>query len=558
MAATTSSDSESVLDLDTDDPNALFTSETERTLSATELATRLRFSASLQSIVDDPEFLKSIEYHTLNPIKRAVNPGITVPGIGSRPVAATGILETLKGLFRGTSAKQQQQQSQTQSRYDGDVVPLPLNEATGKDLAGMMKPMMKEDPTSWYLEADEFSLHEFADWKEQLEEVKKEACEKLGLLRYQVVDLVKAVPRYLMLHIGEGEGDEHTLWNDTFASKNSGNGTFAVLRFILPSTRTDGEEEWIVGDDSATENCGDGEDSQFSVYYAAHFSDVSYHTKNLLGVRLELVYLLQYNENFEDTMPLTPTVQQRIIDTMNGWDNRIPWSACTLMHRPQEPQEQAIEVGTLGPADLRKLRLLYRLSKKWRYQCFVANVTITKKMPVAEEGVATTEVSLGRLSNLEGVLLEPPASISTDLLVPITGINDLELKDRTRERAGRTYRYYQYCRVVAFLWPTKFHGRHVEPLAAGDAFLKDWLIERRLNFVDGSKISFVDKVDKAEFSSIALSLCQRGSDMKPFCLDAALRIKDPVLYEAALPGTRTVDLIKRGVDSLGFKAMSPM
>lgn len=46
--------------------------------------------------------------------------------------------------------------------------------------------------------------------------------------------------------------------------------------------------------------------------------------------------------------------------------------------------------------------------------------------------------------------------------------------------------------------------------------------------------------------------------MKPFCLDAALKIKDSVLYEAALPGKRTVDLIQRGVDGLKFKVMVPM
>lgn len=83
-------------------------------------------------------------------------------------------------------------------------------------------------------------------------------------------------------------------------------------------------------------------------------------------------------------------------------------------------------------------------------------------------------------------------------------------------------------------------------------------MKRQLNYSDGCKITFKTRTEKAEFSSIALSLCQRGSDMKPFCLGAALQIRDPVLYEAALPGTRTVDLIQKGVDHLGFEAMVPM
>lgn len=83
-------------------------------------------------------------------------------------------------------------------------------------------------------------------------------------------------------------------------------------------------------------------------------------------------------------------------------------------------------------------------------------------------------------------------------------------------------------------------------------------MKRQLDYSDGCKITFKNRTEKAEFSSIALSLCQRGSDMKPFCLGAALQIRDPVLYEAALPGTRTVDLIQKGVDHLGFEAMVPM
>lgn len=98
----------------------------------------------------------------------------------------------------------------------------------------------------------------------------------------------------------------------------------------------------------------------------------------------------------------------------------------------------------------------------------------------------------------------------------------------------------------------------MEPLSAGDSFLKEWLLKRHLDYSDGFKVSFDNKTEKAEFSSIALSLCQRGSDMKPFCLGAALQIRDPVLYEAALPGTRTIDLIQRGVEHLGFEAMVPM
>lgn len=214
-----------------------------------------------------------------------------------------------------------------------------------------------------------------------------------------------------------------------------------MLRFVLPSTRTDGDEEWTLGDDHARETCT--EDPQFSLYYSAHFIDVTYHHKDMLGVRLELIYLLQYNENYEDAIPMTPTVQQRIIDAMKTWDNRIPWSAFTLSHRPQEPREDAVEIGQLGPADLRKLRLLYRLSQKWRYQYFVANVTFTKKKSITENNILTTEVCIGQLSNQDGVTLDPPTSISTDLLVQIMGVDDFLLRDRTRETTDKHYRLYR-------------------------------------------------------------------------------------------------------------------
>lgn len=548
----------------------------EVTATVPETTQKMEFSFKLQHILDSPEFTRSTEYAVMKQIKRAVNPGIKLSELVSPTPAKARFTRAFKGLFWSGNEPQALEQS---NRKDGDLISYPVSEPTARDISTLMHPIVptstistkstpasveEPEPSSWYLGADEFDLHTFQDWQEQVDEVRFQACEALGMDPADISDAVVAVPQFLMLHIGKDDGAPkvHRAWGNEFATRNASPGNFGVLRFILPSARTSGQDDWKLSIDTKSALCND--DPQFSSYFVAHYLNVEHIIKDLSGVRLELVYMLRFQGDIA-AIPRAPMVQQRLVNLLRDWDHsnitedNNRWTACRLAYRADPPDSLNLRrLESLSIADYRKIKLVDKLSKAWRFQYFVATLKVTKTYSMEERKVIDVRTRIGRLRNLDDVFLEHCKSISTNVLFTMSGVSKVGIADPdyTVERDG--FKEYHYVRTILFLWPNQYHGVHCEPLEEGDRFLRNWLTQRKIDASDASRLSFDDPRDEQEFASIALSLCERGSEMKPFCQMASLKIEDAALFEASLPEVRSVEVIQRGIEGLGLTEMKPM